>query len=76
MDRNRYKEDGVMRPFKAKCLDGVCRNGFTSKILNRGPLAVWHTLLWPWPLMGWKGVSNKSVRSGSVEATLDPILVL
>src|SRR5580692_2299675 len=76
MDWNRYKEDGVMRAFKAECLDGVCRNGFTSKILNRGPLAVRHTLLRARPLMGWKGVSNKSLRSGSVEAALDAILVL
>jgi hypothetical protein len=76
MDWDRYKKDGVMRSFKAECLDGLCRNGFTRKILNRGPFAVRHTLLWPWPLMSWKGVSNKSVSSGSIEATLNPILVL
>ena len=76
MDWSCHEEDGVMRPFKAKCLDGVCCNGFTRKILYRWPLAVWHTLLRPWPLMGWKGVSNQSVGSRSVEATLDPLLVL
>jgi hypothetical protein len=76
MDWNRYKEDSVMRSFKAKRPNGVCCNGFTCKILNRRPFAFWHTLLRPWPLMGWEGVSNQGVRSGSVEATLDPILAL
>ena len=76
MDWSCHEEDGVMRPFKAKCLDGICRNGFTREILNRRPLALRHTLLGTRALMGGKGVSDQSIGSGRVEATLDAVLVL
>src|SRR5271163_4175748 len=76
MDWNGYKEDGIMRAFEAECLDRVCRNSLTSKIFNRRTLTVWHALFRPWPFTGWEGVSSKSVRFGSIEATLDAILVL
>ena len=65
-----------MRSFKAKGLGSGCCNGFTSKIFNRRPFALWHALLCAWTLMGGEGVSHQSIRTGSVEATFDPVLVL
>src|SRR6202043_2097580 len=76
VDRSRYKEDGVMWPLKAKCLNCICSDCFTPEILDSGPLSLGHSLLRPWSLMGWEGVSNQRIGSGSVEAALYPVLVL
>src|SRR3984957_1251706 len=64
-----------MRPLKAKCPGGVGSNCLPCKILDRRPLAVWHTLLQPRTLMCGKGVSNQSIRSGGVKAAFYSILL-
>ena len=68
-----------LRPSKineAKGLYSVCRYRFTREIFDGGPLSLGHTLLRTWSLVGWKGISNKSICSGGVNPSFDAVLAL
>ena len=55
---DRYNEDGVVRPLKAKSLGGICRHCFAREILDRGSFPLGHTFLRTWTLMDREGIPD------------------